>query len=59
VGHYSANLFGENEVKLKIVGNEPIESLENPWGFPKILLAQQVCFSITMDKKSEAAIHLR
>jgi len=35
VGHYSANLFGENEVKLKIVGNDLKESLENPRGFSK------------------------
>jgi hypothetical protein len=30
VGDYSPNFFGKNEVKLKIEGNEPIESLENP-----------------------------
>jgi hypothetical protein len=30
VGDYSANYFGKNEVKLKIVENEPIASLENP-----------------------------
>jgi len=30
VGHYSANLFSKNEVKPKIAGNEPIESLEKP-----------------------------
>jgi len=35
VGHYSAILFGKNEVKQKIVGNEPIESLEKPEGFSK------------------------
>jgi hypothetical protein len=35
VGDYSANFFGKNEVKLKIVENEPIESLETPWGFSK------------------------
>jgi hypothetical protein len=35
VGHYRANLFGKNEVKLKIAGNEPKESLENPRGFSK------------------------
>jgi len=35
VGHYRANLFGKNEVKLKIAENEPKESLENPRGFSK------------------------
>jgi hypothetical protein len=33
VGHYSATIFHENRVKRKIRGNQPIGSMEKPYGF--------------------------